>query len=339
MTEPAPVNGAGPGRPCILPPGAPESGVLDAFSHAVRAVVDAVSPAVVSLEVRGVDARGRPRGGSGSGVVFAPDGYLLTNSHVASDAREIRVTFADGETRIGTLVGDDPATDLAVVRTSGGGVPHARFQETGPLRPGELVIAIGSPLGFDASVSTGVVSSSARSLRSREGRLIDNVIQHTVPLNPGNSGGPLVDSRGRVVGINTAIIAGAQGIGFAVSAATAHWVVTRLMTRGRVERSWLGLAGSDRDVPRRLTRHLGRTLEGAVAVASVDPSGPAAAAGLFRGDLLVSIDGREIGSVDDLHRFLTDWPPGRPVDVDVVRGGERVPLTLVPAPLPSRERH
>lgn len=320
------------------PPDAAATAHLDDFSRAVQSVVDAISPAVVSLEVRleGDGPNGRPRGGSGSGVLFAPDGYLLTNSHVASGAREIRVTFADGETHLGTLVGDDPATDLAVVRAAVAGVPHAELREAPPLRPGELVVAIGSPLGFDATVSTGVVSSSARSLRSREGRLIDNVIQHTAPLNPGNSGGPLVDSRARVVGINTAIIAGAQGMGFAVSARTAHWVVTRLMTRGHVERSWLGLAGSDRGVPRRLTRHLGRAVDRAVAVASVDPDGPAAAAGLFRGDLLVAIGDTEIAGVDDLHRFLTDWPVGEPVQVEVVRGGERVPLTIVPAPLPSR---
>ncbi|HEY7728958.1 MAG TPA: trypsin-like peptidase domain-containing protein, partial [Candidatus Eisenbacteria bacterium] len=189
-----------PPAPCAVPDGASETELLDGFSRAVQRVVASVAPAVVSLAVEFRDARGRPRGGSGSGVVIAPDGFLLTNSHVVSGARSIRASFADGETLEGVLVGDDPATDLAVVRAGGSGLPHATFGDSAAVRPGQLVIAIGSPLGFESTVSTGVVSSPARSLRSKEGRLIENVIQHTAPLNPGNSGGPLVDSRGRVVG-------------------------------------------------------------------------------------------------------------------------------------------
>jgi S1-C subfamily serine protease len=232
-------------------------------------------------------------------------------------------------------VGDDPATDLAVVRAGAAGLPHATLGDSGVVRPGQLVIAIGSPLGFESTVSTGVVSSPGRSLRSKSGRLIENVIQHTAPLNPGNSGGPLVDSRGRVVGINTAIIAGAQGIGFAVPSNTANWVLTRLMTKGKVERAWLGIAGSDRDVPRRAARHFGISVPRALAVASVDPDGPAAAAGILKNDLIVAIEGHDLSGVDDLLRFLTEWPVGREVTLDVIRGRERVPVKVVPREAPS----
>ena len=322
---------------CGMPEGARETDLLDSFSRAVQAVVDIVAPSVVSLAVELPSPNGRERGtGGGSGVVFAPDGYLLTNSHVASGAKSIRVTFADGETMPGTLVGDDPATDLAVVRAGASGLPHATLGDSGVVRPGQLVIAIGSPLGFESTVSTGVVSSPGRSLRSKAGRLIENVIQHTAPLNPGNSGGPLVDSRGHVVGINTAIIAGAQGIGFAVPSDTANWVLTRLMTKGKVERAWLGIAGSDRDVPRRAARHFGIHGPRALAVASVEPSGPAAAAGILKNDLIVAIEGRELSGVDDLLRFLTEWPVGREVTLDVIRGRERVPVRVVPGEAPSR---
>lgn len=334
-SKPADDAAVPPGT-CSLPPGAGETDLLDSFSRAVQGVVDVVAPSVVSLTVEHQASNGRDRGGSGSGVVFAPDGYLLTNSHVVSGATSIRVTFADGETMAGTLVGDDPATDLAVVRAGAAGLPHAAFGDSGVMRPGQFVIAIGSPLGFESTVSTGVVSSPGRSLRSREGRLIENVIQHTAPLNPGNSGGPLVDSRGRVVGINTAIIAGAQGIGFAVPSNTAQWVVTRLMTRGKVERAWLGIAGSDRSVPRRAARHFGITVPRAMAVASLDPEGPAAAAGILKNDLILAIEGHELAGVDDLLRFLTEWPVGQEVTLDVIRGRERVPVRVVPREAPSR---
>ncbi|MGQ0722877.1 MAG: S1C family serine protease [Candidatus Eiseniibacteriota bacterium] len=334
---PAPVT---PGdeereRRCIIPrEHTGDVELLDAYSRAVTSVVDTVSPAVVSLAVRQRTPSGdeRPRG-SGSGVLIAPDGYLLTNSHVVQGASSLEVTLADGESRPARLVGDDPSTDLALVRVVGDGFPHATISEQ-PLRVGQLVIAIGSPLGFHSSVSTGVVSSPARALRGRDGRLIENVIQHTAPLNPGNSGGPLVDSRGAVVGINTAIIAMAQGIGFAVSSGTVRWVVPQLFARGRVRRAWIGIAGADVPVARSVARYHGLPLERAARVAGVEESGPAGRAGILPGDRIVAIDGLPVGGVDDLHRFLSEWPVGKPVTLTVLRGREKRDLDIVPADVP-----
>jgi len=307
--------------------------LLDAYSRAVTTVVDSVAAAVVSIAVR-KKARGG-RGGSGSGVVITPDGYVLTNSHVVHGASELSVTFEDGERRSAVLTGDDPSTDLALVRVEGSGLPHAVIGDSSRLRVGQLVIAIGNPLGFQSTVSTGVVSSPARALRSRDGRLVENVIQHTAPLNPGNSGGPLVDSRAHVVGINTAIIATAQGIGFAVSSNTATWVVPQLLANGRVRRAFLGIAGSDRPLDRRLARFHSLTGERAVEVAGLEEGGPAAAAGLREGDLVVAIEGRPVAGVDDLHRFLAEWPIGAPLAVTVVRGRDREVLTVIPVETPG----
>jgi S1-C subfamily serine protease len=308
--------------------------LLDAYSRAVTTVVDAVAAAVVSIAIRKTAARGA-RGGAGSGVVIAPDGYVLTNSHVVHRASELSVAFGDGESRSATLVGDDPATDLAVVRVEGSGLAHAVIGDSSRVRVGQLVVAIGNPLGFHSTVSTGVVSSPARALRSRDGRLVENIIQHTAPLNPGSSGGPLVDSRAHVVGINTAIIAMAQGIGFAVSSNTATWVVPQLLASGRVRRAFLGIAGSDRPLDRRLARFHGLAAERAVEVAGVEESGPAAAAGIREGDLVVSIEGRPVGGIDDLHRFLAEWPIGKPLAVTVVRGKEKEVRTVVPIETPG----
>jgi S1-C subfamily serine protease len=307
--------------------------LLDAYSRAVTTVVDAVAAAVVSIAIRKTAARGA-RGGSG--VVIAPDGYVLTNSHVVHGASELSVAFADGESRSATLVGDDPSTDLAVVRVEGSGLAHAVIGDSSRVRVGQLVVAIGNPLGFHSTVSTGVVSSPARALRSRDGRLVENIIQHTAPLNPGSSGGPLVDSRAHVVGINTAIIAMAQGIGFAVSSNTATWVVPQLLASGRVRRAFLGIAGSDRPLDRRIARYHGLTAERAVEVSGVEEGGPAAAAGIREGDLIVSIEGRAVGGVDDLHRFLADWPIGKQLAVTVVRGREKEVRTVVPIETPNR---
>lgn len=309
--------------------------LLDAYSRAVTTVVDAVAPAVVSITVRGRGARGRGRGGSGSGVVIAPDGYVLTNSHVVHGAEELTVTFEDGEERPATLVGDDPATDLALVRVDGSGLAHAVIGDSSRVRVGQLVVAIGNPLGFQSTVSTGVVSSPARALRSRDGRLIENIIQHTAPLNPGSSGGPLVDSRGHVVGVNTAIIAMAQGIGFAVSSNTATFVVPRLLQDGRVRRAFLGIAGSDRPLDRRLARFHDLEGERAVEVAGVEGGGPAARAGIREGDLIVAIEGKTVGGVDDLHRFLGDWPIGRALGLTVVRGREKEVRMVTPIETPG----
>jgi S1-C subfamily serine protease len=216
-------------------------------------------------------------------------------------------------------VGDDPATDLALIRLAAGDLPYAEIGDSDALRVGQLVIAMGDPLGFHATVSTGVVSALGRAMRGREGRLIENVVQHSAPLNPGNSGGPLVDSHGRVVGINTAIIALAQGLGFAIPSSTARWVIGELIGHGRVRRPWLGVVGTVVPVHRQLVRELDLLSDRAVEIVALDGSGPSARAGLERGDLIVAIQGRVVASVDDLHRFLTKWPVGQPVTLTIVR--------------------
>jgi S1-C subfamily serine protease len=303
--------------------------LLDAYSRAVTTVAEAVGPAVVSVHV----GRSSPRGeqnGAGSGVVLTPDGYLLTNSHVAHGAKALTVAFTDGSTSQASLVGEDVPTDLALLRAHGSSLPYAGLGDSRKLRVGQLVIAIGNPLGFQSTVSTGVVSALGRALRGQDGRLIENVIQHTAPLNPGSSGGPLVDSHGRVVGINTAIIAMAQGIGFSVPADTARWVLTQLLTRGKVQRGYLGLAGRPRRLDRRLVRFHGLANDDAVEVLSVSGSGPAARAGIRTGDIIVGVHDRPVASVDDLHRFLSEWPVGDPVSLTLLRGIDRLEVHVVP---------
>lgn len=305
--------------------------ILDAYSRAVMGVVDAVGPTVVSLFVR--TRRGR-RGdiheGSGSGVVFTADGYILTNRHVVRDATAIEVGLVDGRMLPATLLGEDRATDIAVIRALDGDLPHAVLGDSGALRVGQLVIAIGNALGFQSTVSTGVISSLGRSMRSMEGRLIENIVKHTAPLNPGNSGGPLVDSQGRVVGINTAIIAMAQGIGFAIPSHTAEWVVSQLLTHGRVRRAHLGIAGRVRPLDRRLVRYLELAVDRAVEVISLEAEAPAAKAGLRVGDLVIGMHDSDIASVDDVHRFLSHWPVGEVLRVTVLRRTERVAIEVVP---------
>jgi S1-C subfamily serine protease len=306
--------------------------LLDAYSRAVIKVVDAVGPAVVGISVGKASARqSQEQAGAGSGVVIAPDGYVLTNDHVVHGAGKIVVRLCDGTSLPAHLLGTDPATDLAVVRVSAASLPHATLGDSAGLKVGQLVIASGNPFGFQSTVSTGVVSALGRGLRSQAGRLIENIIQHTAPLNPGNSGGPLVDSRGRVVGINTAIIAMAQGIGFAIPSATARWVVSQLLLHGRVRRGFLGLAGKARPLERRVVRFYQLSGEHAVEAISVDPSGPAAQGGLQEGDLIVAINGNSVGTVDDIHRFLAEWPLGEGVTLTIIRGRERQDLIVVPA--------
>ncbi|MBI5016365.1 MAG: trypsin-like peptidase domain-containing protein [Deltaproteobacteria bacterium] len=307
-----------------------EASLLDAYSRAVVAVVDEVGPAVVSIAVgKTADLANPEPMGSGSGVVIAPDGYVLTNDHVVHGADGLRVSLPDARTLKGSLVGTDPATDLAVVRVDGSGLPYASFEDSANLRVGQLVIAVGNPFGFESTVSTGVVSALGRALRSREGRLIENIVQHTAPLNPGSSGGPLVDSRARVVGINTAIIARAQGIGFAVPSSTARWVVSQLLAHGRVRRAHLGLAGRPRPLGRRLVRFHSLERDHAVEVVSLTPGGPAERAGVHLGDLIVGMNDRAVATVDDMHRFLAEWPPGRPVSLHIVRWTERATVEVV----------
>jgi S1-C subfamily serine protease len=302
-------------------------------------VVEKVGPAVVSLGVKKsarspVPARGRrgPQGereGAGSGLVIAPDGYVLTNNHVVEGAQEIEISLTDGGTFTARLVGTDPATDLAVVRAGTGGLPSAVLGDSSTLRVGQLVIAIGNPLGFQSTVSTGVISALGRSLRGQSGRLIENVIQTSVPLNPGNSGGPLVDSRGRVVGVNTAIIAMAQGLSFSVPVNTARWVVGELIAHGKVRRAYLGLTGQVRPLSRRVQRYFELTTGSAVEVMALEERGPARRAGLRVGDRIVALNGKGVATVDDIHRQLNGQPPGSQLTLTVLRAERRLDLTVV----------
>jgi S1-C subfamily serine protease len=262
--------------------------------------------------------------------LFTPDGYVLTNSHVVHRASEIRVALQDGRTLAARPIGDDPATDLAVVRVDAIGLEHAPIEAKVAPRPGQLAIAIGNPLGFEATVSTGVISALGRSLRGSDGRLIDAVIQHTAPLNPGSSGGPLLDSHGRVLGVNTAMIPMSQGIGFAVSIETAAWVVSQLLSRGRVRRAWLGIAGQQRPLDRRAARALALEQRSAVEVLGVEDGSPASRAGLHEGDLLLSFADQVLTDVQTLQRALRSWEPGKSGELAVLRGSERRALSVTP---------
>ena len=315
-----------------------DQALLDAYSRAVIDVVDRVGPAVVGLTVRtapqSAPANGGgkqgARGGSGSGVVVAPDGLILTNSHVAGAASRIEVTTADGQHLKARLVGDDPDTDLALLRVDEAVMlTAAPLGDSKRLRRGQLVIAIGNPLGFESTVTTGVVSALGRSLRARTGRLIDDVIQTDAALNPGNSGGPLVSSHGEVVGVNTAVITGAQGICFAVAANTASFVLGELVRHGRVRRAFIGLSVQQMAIPRRL-RRAGLDQESAVMVAAVEPGSPADSAGIKPDDILVTLDGLAITGADDLIRALTGEKIGRHVALEVLRGTERLTVSAMP---------
>ena len=301
---------------------------LDAYSQAVIGAVDAVGPAVVSIYVGGAGEVAQARGGAGSGAVVTPDGYVLTNEHVVQNVQEARVAFVDGRSVPAVVVGRDPATDLAVLRAQAASLPYANLSATTAPRVGQLVVAVGNPLGFESTVSAGVISALGRSLRSRQGRLIEGIVQHTAALNPGNSGGPLVDSRGRVVGVNTAIIAMAQGIGFAVPAATAQWVLTEILTRGRVRRAYLGVSVRDRPLDLRLVRALDLPVKRAVEIIGRDERGPAASSDLRSGDLIVGVNDTSVDGVDALHRQLSRWPIGTNLTLSVVRRTQSLKVEL-----------
>jgi S1-C subfamily serine protease len=300
---------------------------LDPYSRLVAQSVERIAPAVAGIEARSASGRAR---GTGSGVLYTPDGYLLTNSHVAQRADAAVVSLSDGRVCEAVRVGDDPATDLAVLRLSGSGFPHAAFGSSTSLRVGQLVVAVGNPLGYQATVTAGIVSALGRTLRTASGRLIESVIQTDAPLNPGNSGGPLADTAGRVIGINTAVAGGAQGICFAIGIDTAVEVAYQLMRHGRVRRSRLQLAGQTIALDRRVLRALERTEPAAVMISEVMPDGPAQRAGLERGDLLLELDGEPITGVDRLHRLLTAERAGREVEIRLLRRGKRQSVTLVP---------
>jgi S1-C subfamily serine protease len=321
---------------------AEDQALLDAYSLAVIDVVDRVGPAVVGLAVRATNApspahgggRNGRGGGSGSGVIVAPDGLILTNSHVAGAAgggAHIAVTTADGQDLRARLVGDDPDTDLALIRVDEAvTLPAAPLGDSKRLKRGQLVIAIGNPLGFESTVTTGVVSALGRSLRASTGRLIDDVIQTDAALNPGNSGGPLVSSRGEVVGVNTAVIMGAQGICFAVAANTASFVLGELVRHGRVRRAFIGISAQQIAIPARRRHATGLTQDGAVMVSAVETGSAADRAGLKAGDVVFSLDGHTITGADDLIRALTGDKIGKSVAFDVLRGTERLTISLVP---------
>jgi S1-C subfamily serine protease len=313
----------------------------DAYSRAVVRVVDLVSPAVVTVDTR-FDGR-RPddqlvpggRGGTGSGFVFTPDGLVLTNSHVVHKAGSITVTLTDGRRSQAELVGEDPHTDLAVLRIGVSNLVAASLGDSRLVRVGQLVVAIGNPYGFQCTVTTGVVSALGRSLRARTGRLMDEIIQTDAALNPGNSGGPLVDSRGQVIGVNTAVILPAQGICFAISSNTVQYVAASLIKDGRVRRSWVGVAGQNTPIPRALARAHGLQTEFGVLVMGLEPNSPAALAGVKDGDIIVAFDERPVEGIDAFHRLLTDRLIGTPSPLAVIRGGERRTLRVVPQELPN----
>jgi len=323
------AHAADPPAPESAAAAAPPAAPLDAYSAAVVGAVEQVGAAVVSVYTGGAEEAAQARGGAGSGVVVTPDGYLLTNEHVVQRVSSARVSFVDGRTVAAVVVGRDPATDLAVLRAQAASLPYAQLASGERLRAGQLVVAVGNPYGFESTVSAGVVSALGRSLRSRQGRLIEGIVQHTAALNPGNSGGPLVDAQGAVMGINTAIIPMAQGIGFAVPAATAQWVLTEILTQGRVRRTWLGIAARDRPLDRRLVRALGLTAARAVEILSREPDGPAANTDLRPGDLIVAVDGGQVDGIDALHRQLSRVPPGTELELSIVRRTQllKVPVT------------
>ncbi len=309
-----------------------EGALLDAYSRAVVDVVDAVAPSVVSIRVVAENRRGEAGEGAGSGFVIAPDGFVVTNDHVVDRAKSVVVVFTDGRELEARVVGTDPATDLALLRVPDGGLAPVTIGASEQLRVGQLAIAIGNPLGFQSTVSAGVISALGRNLRGQSGRLIENVIQTDVALNPGNSGGPLVDSRGRVIGVNTAMIRMAQGLCFAIPSATMTWVVGELMTRGRVRRAVMGLVGETRPVNRRVQRGFQLARPTAVHVVSLAENGPAQRGGMRPHDWIVNLGGQAVASVDDLQRILAKWTPGEAMAVTVLRnGGHRHDLVVVPS--------
>jgi S1-C subfamily serine protease len=310
---------------------ASETGLLDAYSEAVASAAQRVSPAVVNIEVFQKKGSTELPAGTGSGFVFTPDGFVLTNSHVVAQANRISVTLLDGRRAEGTLVGSDPHSDIAVVRIGAAALSAAGLGDSGRLRVGQLAIAIGSPYGFQCTVTAGVVSALGRSLRSQSGRLIDDVIQTDAALNPGNSGGPLVNSRGEVIGVNTAVILPAQGICFAIGINTAKYVAARLIRDGRIVRGYIGVAGMTAPLPRRFVRFYRLPRETGVMVTSVEPGSPADKAGVMPRDMIVAYGDSPVGAVDDLYRFLSEEQIGARAELTVIRGTEKIRLEVVPS--------
>jgi S1-C subfamily serine protease len=315
----------------------PEEDLMDAYSRAVISAAEKVSPSVVYIQVRQkMTGRDNPRRGpqetqgGGSGFIFTPDGFVLTNSHVVHNATTIEVTLPDGHKYQAELIGDDPDTDLAVIRINAPNLVPAHLGEAQKVRVGQLVVAIGNPYGFQYTVTAGVISALGRSLRAQSGRLMDDVIQTDAALNPGNSGGPLVNSRGEVIGVNTAMILPAQGICFATSIDTAKFVASRLIRDGKVSRSYIGLAGQNVPLPRRIVRYYNLPVESGIMVISYDGNSPAKRAGIQEGDIIVGFDDHSIAGIDDLHKLLTEDRIGHKSSLVIMRGTEKLALEVVP---------
>lgn len=315
-----------------------EEDLMDAYSRAVITAAEKVSPSVVFIEVqqpvrtRRGNAPRMPQEtrGSGSGFIFTPDGFILTNSHVIHDAKKIEVTVSNGSKYQADLIGDDPDTDLAVIRINAPNLVPASLGQAQKIRVGQLVVAIGNPYGFQYSVTAGVVSALGRSLRSRSGRLMDDVIQTDAALNPGNSGGPLVNSRGEVIGVNTAMILPAQGICFATSIDTAKFVASRLIRDGKVSRSYIGLAGQNVPLPRRIVRYYDLAVASGILVISFEGNSPARSAGVREGDIIVGFDDHVTSGIDDLHKLLSEDRIGQKSSLTVIRGTQKLRLEVVP---------
>ena len=312
-----------------------DTALFDAYSQAVVHAVELVGPSVVTIEIGGDSAR-RGLGGQGSGFVIAPDGLILTNSHVVHKASNVHVSLPDGRRVPAELIGEDPDTDLAVIRSSASGLPPLILGNSQAIKVGQLAIAIGNPLGFSATVTAGVVSALGRSLRSRSGRLMDDIIQTDAALNPGNSGGPLVNSRGEVIGVNTAVISGAQGLCFAIAANTAQFVVGRLIRDGRIRRSYIGVGGQNTTIVRQIVRFYGLAASSGILVATIEPDSPAANSLLREGDIIIALDGHDVAGIDQLHRLLTEDRIGRSTPLTVIRRTERLDIDVTPGESPRR---
>ncbi|MFT3782199.1 MAG: trypsin-like peptidase domain-containing protein [Nibricoccus sp.] len=310
-----------------------EEPLLDAYSNAVTTAVAVAHPAVVHIEVKGNDAPG----GSGSGFFISPDGYIVTNSHVVHNSSEIRVFLADGRKLKADLIGDDPDTDLAVIRASADELSFLQLADSNTVRPGQIAIAIGSPMGFQQTVTAGIVSGLGRSLRGASGRLIDNIIQTDAALNPGNSGGPLVNTRGEVIGVNTAIIRPAQGICFAIASNTVRWVVGLLIKESRIRRSYIGVAGQTVPLLRKIARHHNLSQDTGVLVMGIEPNSPAERAGLLAEDILIALDGAPTPAVDALHKQLTGDRIGERAIVTFLRGIELRRHAIIPLEIPVQK--
>jgi len=332
-SESASSGSASPDPASVIGP--TDAALFDAYSRAVMSAVEKVGPSVVNVEVHQSAGRARPgqpgeRGGGGSGFVFTPDGLILTNSHVVHDATRIEVTLSDGRKAPAHTVGDDPATDLAVIGVDLGGLHTVQLGDSQQLRSGQMAIAIGNPYGFQSTVTAGVISALGRSLRSYSGRLIEDVIQTDAALNPGNSGGPLVNSHGEVIGVNTATILPAQGICFAIGINTAKFVASRLLRDGRIRRSWIGVSAQTVPIHRRVIRFYNLPQESGVVVLGVEDKSPAKKAGLREGDVIIALSAVPVAGVDDLHRLLTDAQVGVQCELGIIRHTDRLNLEIAP---------